>query len=171
MKSLVELEKIITKKRDALHLSIKNNVPKDTLYEKNIAVDEAINEYLRAIDYFKSKREKLMNVYSDMLNTAFKDETINRIKNDVRKDFPKITNEELDHFSNNVYVYAVLNAHNLDNNKIFGILNNLNNLYVESMQEEGIVKNKVITEQDIDYYKSLNKKYLEIVKEKIISNS
>ena len=35
------------------------------------------------------------------------------------------------------------------------------------MQEDGIVKNKVITEQDIDYYKSLNKKYLEIVKEKI----
>lgn len=167
MKSLVELKKIITEKRDVLHLSIKNNEPKDILYEKNIAVDEAINEYLRAVKYFKSEKEKLMNVYGEMLNTVFKDETINKIKNDVKKDFPKITNEELDHFSNNVYVYAVLQAHNLDKNKIFGILNNLNNLYVDSMQEDGIVKNKVITEQDLDYYKALNKKYLEIIKQKI----
>ena len=167
MKSLVELKKIITEKRDVLHLSIKNNEPKDILYEKNIAVDEAINEYLRAVKYFKSEKEKLMNVYGEMLNTVFKDETINKIKNDVKKDFPKITNEELDHFSNNVYVYAVLQAHNLDKNKIFGILNNLNNLYVDSMQEDGIVKNKVITEQDLHYYKALNKKYLEIIKQKI----
>ena len=108
-----------------------------------------------------------MNVYGEMLNTEFKDEIINKIKSDVKKDFPEILDEELEHFSNNVYVYAVLQVHNVDKNKIFGILNNLNNLYVDSMQENGIVKNKVITEQDIDYYKSLNKKYLEIVKEKI----
>lgn len=167
MKSLAELKRVITEKRDILHLSIKNNEPKDILYEKNIAVDEAINEYFRAIEYFKSEKEKLMNVYGEMLNTEFKDEVINKIKSDVKKDFPEILDEELDHFSNNIYVYAVLLAHNVDKNKIFGILNNLNNLYVDSMQEDGIVKNKVITEQDIDYYKSINKKYLEIVKERI----
>lgn len=167
MKSLAELKRVISEKRDILHLSIKNNEPKDVLYEKNIAVDEAINEYFRAIKYFKAEKEKLMNVYGEMLNTEFKDEIINKIKSDVKRDFPEILDEELDHFSNNVYVYAALHAHNLDKNKIFGILNNLNNLYVDSMQEDGIAKNKVITEQDIDYYKLLHKKYLEIIKEKI----
>lgn len=108
MKSLAELKRVITEKRDILHLSIKNNEPKDILYEKNIAVDEAINEYFRAIEYFKSEKEKLMNVYGEMLNTEFKDEVINKIKSDVKKDFPEILDEELDHFSNNVYVYAVL---------------------------------------------------------------
>lgn len=56
---------------------------------------------------------------------------------------------------------------NIDKVKIVEVINRLNNLYVEEWQEDGIVKDNVINETNLDYYKSLNKKYLKIVKGKL----
>lgn len=167
MESLVELKKVIAKKRDLLNLAIKNNETQDAIYEKSVAVDDAIAEYIKAEQYFNSERERLMNNYADILNTPFKNEVLNQIKSEVLETFSKISKKELDHFSNNVYVYAVMQAHNIEKNKIFAQLNHLNNLYFDEMQEDGNIKNSVITEKNLNYYKAINKKYLDIIKEKL----
>lgn len=167
MKSLIELQKIIAEKRDVLNLSVKNNEPEDVLYKKSVAVDEAIAEYIKAEQYFKTEREKIINLHGDIINTPFKDEVIEQIKGEVSQRYANITEKELEHFSTNVYIYAVLFANNIHKFKVVAVLNNLNCLYAEAWQEDGIVQDSVIKEETTDYYKAINKKYLEIIKEKL----
>lgn len=167
MKSLVELNKIINKKRDVLNLSIKNDEPQDVIYKKSVDVDEAISEYIKAQDYFKIERENILALYKNIIDTPFKDNIINQIKSDILIKYVNITEKELNHFSSNIYIYTVLMNKNIDKVKIVEVINRLNNLYVEEWQEDGIVKDNVINETNLDYYKSLNKKYLKIVKGKL----
>lgn len=167
MKSLVELNKIINKKRDVLNLSIKNDEPQDVIYKKSVDVDEAISEYIKAQDYFKIERENILALYKNIIDTPFKNNIINQIKSDILIKYVNITEKELNHFSSNIYIYTVLMNKNIDKVKIVEVINRLNNLYVEEWQEDGIVKDNVINETNLDYYKSLNKKYLKIVKGKL----
>ena len=167
MRSLKELQKIIAEKRDSLNLAIKNNESQDVLYQKSVAVDDVIAEYINAEQYFKAEREKIINLHADVINTPFKDEVIDQIRTDVIKRYPNISEKELTHFSTNVYIYAVMFANNIHKFKVVAVLNNLNCLYAETWQEDGIVRDSVINEKTTDYYKSINKKYLEIVKEKL----
>lgn len=167
MKSLIELQNSINLHRDILHLSIKGNEPGDVVLEKSKALDEVIAEYIRAERYFKTEREKIINLHADIINTPFKDEVLDQIKCDVLKRYAGITSKELEHFSSNVYINAVLFANNVHKFKVVAVINNLNCLYAEAWQEDGIVKDSVIKEETTDYLKAINKKYLEIVKEKL----
>lgn len=167
MKSLIELGKLIDESRDELHLAIENNEPGDEILKKSVALDDVIAEYIRAERYFKTEREKTINLYADIINTPFKDEVIDQIKCDVLKRYANVSKKELEHFSTNVYIYAVLFANNIHKYKVVAVINNLNCLYAEAWQEDGIVRDSVIHEKTTDYYKALNKKYLEIVKEKL----
>lgn len=167
MKSLIELQKIIAEKRELLNLAIMNNETQDILYQKSVAVDDVIAEYINAERYFKTEREKIINLHADIINTPFKDEVIDQIKSDVLKRYANISQKELEHFSTNVYIYAVMFANNIHKFKVVAVLNNLNCLYAEAWQEDGIVRDSVINEKTTDYYKAINKKYLEIVKEKL----
>lgn len=167
MKSLIELQKNIAEKRELLNLAIMNNETQDILYQKSVAVDDVIAEYINAERYFKTEREKIINLHADIINTPFKDEVIDQIKSDVLKRYANISQKELEHFSTNVYIYAVMFANNIHKFKVVAVLNNLNCLYAEAWQEDGIVRDSVINEKTTDYYKAINKKYLEIVKEKL----
>lgn len=167
MKSLIELGKLMDESRDKLNLAIKNNESKDEILKKSVELDEIIAEYINAEHYFETEKEKIINRQGDIINAPFKDEIIDQIKCDVLKRYKGITSKELEHFSTNVYIYAVLFAHNVDKLKVGAILNNLNCLYVEKWQEDGIVKDTVINEATTDYFKSIHKKYLEIIKEKL----
>ena len=97
----------------------------------------------------------------------FKDEIINQIESDVLKRYPNISRKELKHFSTNIYIYAILIANNVDKFKLVAVINNLNCIYAEEWQEDGVVQDSLIHEVNTDFYRALNKKYLEIVKEKL----
>lgn len=167
MKSLIELQKNIDEKKKILNLSVENDEPQDILYKKSVDTDEAIAEYMKAVQYYKEERKKIINLNGDIINTPFKDEIINQIENDVLKKYPNISRKELKHFSSNVYIYAILIANNIDKFKLVAVINNLNCIYAEEWQENGIVQDSVIHEINTDFYKALNKKYLKIVKEKL----
>lgn len=167
MKSLIELRKNIDEKKNILNLSVENDEPQDVLYQKSVDTDEAIAEYMKAVQYYKAEREKIINLHGNIINTPFKNEIINQIENDVLKRYPNISRKELKHFSTNVYIYAILIANNVDKFKLVAVINNLNCIYAEEWQENGIVQNSVIHEVNTDFYRALNKKYLEIVKEKL----
>ena len=85
----------------------------------------------------------------------------------LRKMYPNISRKELKHFSTNVYIYAILIANNVDKFKLVAVINNLNCIYAEEWQEDGVVQDSLIHEVNTDFYRALNKKYLEIVKEKL----
>lgn len=167
MKSLIELQKNIDEKKKILNLSVENDESQDVLYQKSVDTDEAIAEYMKAVQYYKEEREKIINLHGDIINTPFKDEIIKQIETDVLKRYPNISRKELKHFSSNVYIYAILIANNVDKFKLVAVINNLNCIYAEEWQEDGIVQDSVIHEINTDFYKALNKKYLEIVKEKL----
>lgn len=164
--NLLKLKKEIDKKKEELNKAIETNQSEDFIYSKSVEIDEIINKYMQVDKHFKDEKEKLMNNYKDLFDTPFKEEVISQIKEEVKEKFNDISKEELEHFSNNVYVYAVMMAHKLDKNKIIAQINHLNNLYFDAMQEDGIVKS-TINANELDYYKALDKKYLEIVKERI----
>lgn len=167
MKSLIELQKNIDEKKKILNLSVENDESQDVLYQKSVDTDEAIAEYMKAVQYYKEEREKIINLHGDIINTPFKDEIIKQIETDVLKRYPNISRKEIKHFSSNVYIYAILIANNVDKFKLVAVINNLNCIYAEEWQEDGIVQDSVIHEINTDFYKALNKKYLEIVKEKL----
>lgn len=167
MKSLIELQKNIDEKKKILNLSVENDEPQDVLYQKSVDTDEAIAEYMKAVQYYKAEREKIINLHGDIINTPFKDEIINQIESDVLKRYPNISRKELKHFSTNVYIYAILIANNVDKFKLVAVINNLNCIYAEEWQEDGVVQDSLIHEVNTDFYRDLNKKYLEIVKEKL----
>lgn len=167
MKSLIELQKNIDEKKKILNLSVENDEPQDVLYKKSVDTDKAIAEYMKAVQYYREEREKIINLHGDIINTPFKDEVIKQIETDVLKRYPNISRKELKHFSSNVYIYAILIANNVDKFKLVAVINNLNCIYAEEWQEDGIVQDSVIHEINTDFYKALNKKYLEIVKEKL----
>lgn len=104
MKSLIELQKNIDEKKKILNLSVENDEPQDVLYQKSIDTDEAIAEYMKAVQYYKAEREKIINLHGDIINTPFKDEIINQIESDVLKRYPNISRKELKHFSTNIYI-------------------------------------------------------------------
>lgn len=167
MKSLIELGKMIDESRDELHLAIKNGEPGDEILKKSVALDDVIAEYIKAERYFITEREKIIDRQREIIDAPFKDEVIDQIKCEVLKRYEGITSKELEHFSTNVYIYSVLFAHNVDKLKVGAILNNLNCLYAEKWQEDGIVQDSVINEVTSDYLKKIHKKYLEIIKEKL----
>jgi len=167
MKSLVELQNSIDLHREILHLSIKGEEPKEIILQKSKELDNVIAEYIKAERYFITEREKIIDRQRKFIDAPFKDEVIDQIKCEVLKRYEGITSKELEHFSTNVYIYSVLFAHNVDKLKVGAILNNLNCLYVEKWQEDGIVKDNVINEVTPDYLKKIHKKYLKIIKEKL----
>ena len=112
------------------------------------------------IQYLENEKKKIVKDYSELLNKPFRLEMTIKIKEEVRKSFPNAQEEELNHFSNNVYVYATLRACNIDEQEIVEQLLYLNNRYFDEMQEDGVVKNTQITNANLEYLQKLNDKYI-----------
>lgn len=138
----------------------------DKIYQQSMVTDQIIVKYLNAKRKLEEERKNLMHDYSKQLDTPFRDEITNQIMEEVKKDFPDVNESELERFSDNVYIFATLNAHNIDKQDIIDQLIYLNNRYFDFMQEKGLVEGQHI-DSNIDYLKNLNEKYKKIIKEKI----
>ena len=64
MKSLIELQKNIDEKKKILNLSVENDEPQDVLYQKSVDTDEAIAEYMKAVQYYKAERGRFYGIYT-----------------------------------------------------------------------------------------------------------
>lgn len=138
----------------------------DRIFQQSMVTDQVMVKYLNAKKKLEEERKNLMKDYSKELNTPFREEITKQIIEEVKKDYPNVDESELERFSDNVYIYATLNAHNVDKQDIIDQLLYLNNRYFDFMQERGLVEGQHI-DSNIDYLKNLNEKYQKIIKEKI----
>ncbi len=164
---IVKLDQDITNTEKELNRLVENKVEYDKLYEQSVVTDKVIAKYLEAKQYLEQERKRIVKDYSELLDKPFRLGITIEIKEEVRKDFPNAKEEELNHFSNNVYVYATLRAYNIDEQDIVEQLLYLNNRYFDEMQEDGIVKNTKITGANLEYLQKLNDKYMKKIKEQI----
>lgn len=164
---IIKLDKDINNLENELNKLVEDEVEYNKIYQQSVVTDKVIAKYLKAKQYLEQERRKIMKDYSEQLNMPFRLEITSLIKQEVKKDFPKVKEQELNHFSNNVYVYATLRAYNVNERDIVEQLVYLNNRYFDAMQEDGIVKNSQIKCTNIEYLKNLNDKYTKMIKEKI----
>ena len=164
---IVKLDQDITNAENELNRLVDNATEYDKLYEQSVVTDKVIAKYLEAKQYLEQERKRIVKDYSELLDKPFRLGITIEIKEEVRKDFPNAKEEELNHFSNNVYVYATLRAYNIDEQDIVEQLLYLNNRYFDEMQEDGIVKNTQITGANLEYLQKLNDKYMKKIKEQI----
>ena len=164
---IVKLDQDITNAEKQLNRLVENEGEYDKLYEQSVVTDKVIVKYLEAKQYLEQERKRIVKDYSKLLDKPFRLGITIEIKEEVRKDFPNAKEEELNHFSNNVYVYATLRAYKVSEQDIVEQLLYLNNRYFDKMQEDGIVKNTQVTDANIEYLQKLNDKYMKKIKERI----
>lgn len=138
----------------------------DKIYQQSIVADRVIAKYIEAQKELQKERSKMVKNYDELLNTSFRKEVTDQIRDEVKKDFPDVDEDELYRFSDNVYIYSTLMVKQVNEQDIIDQLLYLNNRYFDFMLEKGLVEGQHI-DSNIDYLKNLNKKYQKIIKEKI----
>lgn len=164
---IMKLDQNINNAKKKLNRLVEEEIEYSKLYEQSIRTDQIIMQYLETKRFLKRERRKIMKDYSELLNQTFRVELITKINQEVRKDFPNISEKELNHFSNNVYICAVLKAYKVEEQDIIEQLLYLNNKYFTEMQEDGLIKDSSINSNNIEYLTKLNEKYLKIIKKRI----
>ncbi len=162
-----KLEEDVIAVEDQLNKYIEDEEEYDRIFQQSVLTDQVISKYLNAKRKLEEERKILIKDYSNVLNTPFREEVTNQIIEEVKKDFPSVSANELYRFSDNVYIYATLDAHNVDKQDIINQLLYLNNRYFDFMQEKGEIEGKQHITNNLDYLKKLNEKYHKIIKEKI----
>lgn len=161
-----KLDQDVTAMEEQLNKYVEDAEEYDRIFHQSMVIDQVIVKYLNAKKKLEEERKNLMKDYSTELNTPFREEITNQIIEEVKQDYPNVDESELERFADNVYIYATLNAHNVDKQDIIDQLLYLNNRYFDFMQERGLVEGQHI-DSNIDYLKNLNEKYQKIIKEKI----
>lgn len=164
---LKKLQKNIKKKKDELDLLITNNAKQDDIYIKSVEVDNAIAIYLKATRQYDEENKRLMGKYKNLLEKNYKEEIINMIKEEVSDKFAKESDEELNHFCNNVYVLCSLKAHKVEEQEIIKQIMYRNNVFLYEVQQNGKILDSDISNVELKFYTKLKNKYVKIIKERI----
>ena len=162
-----ELQNEISEKRIALDSAIANNESKEEIYKVCGELDKAIAEYLNYSKTNDEEDKRLLGKYRNIIEQEYKNEIIELIKNDVKKNFTNILDEELNHFCNNVYIFSVLRANNVKEEEILKQIMYRNNLFQYEMAQKGKEikpNNPKVAE---DYYIKLINKYEKIIEERM----
>lgn len=164
---LEKLQKDIQIKKDELDLLIANNAKQDDIYIKSVEVDTAIAIYLKATRKYDEENKRLIGKYKKLLEKEYKEEIINMIKKDVIEKVGNVPQEELEHFSNNVYVLCSLKAYKIDEQEIVKQIMYRNNIYLYEIQQKGKILDSSISKVELKFYTKLKNKYVKIIKERI----
>lgn len=167
VKELEKLQKEIKKKKDELYLLINNNAKQDDIYIKSVEIDSAIAIYLKAARHYDEENKRLMGKYKHLLEKDYKEEIINMIKQEVYDKFAKVSQEELNHFCNNLYVLCSLKAYKVEEQEIIQQLMYRNNVFLYEMQQNGKILDSDISNVELKFYTKLKNKYVKIIKERI----
>lgn len=180
MTSKIEkLDKEVTEMNEKLVNLVENGEEWDKVYRQSMIIDKVMVRYLDEKKKLNDTQKELMKKNYDKLQLADKDEIINQIKEDVKKEFPEVKEKDLTYFSTNLYIYATLTALGAEKQDIIDQLMFVNNRYIEMHIEDAkrdiavtnnnnnSESNDSITNADLNYLRNLNKKYTKIIKEKI----
>ncbi len=167
VKELEKLQKEIKKKKNELDLLITNNAKQSNIYMKSLEVDTAIAIYLKATKQYDEENKRLMGKYKNLLEKDYKEEIINMIKKEVNDKFEKVSEEELNHFCNNLYVLCSLKAYKVEEQEIIKQIMYRNNVFLYEMQQNGKILDSDISNVELKFYTKLKNKYVKIIKERI----
>lgn len=167
VKELEKLQKEIKKKKDELDLLITNNAKQSNIYMKSLEVDTAIAIYLKATKQYDEENKRLMGKYKNLLEKDYKEEIINMIKKEITNKFEKVSEEELNHFCNNLYVLCSLKAYKVEEQEIIKQIMYRNNVFLYEMQQNGKILDSNISNVELKFYTKLKNKYIKIIKERI----
>lgn len=156
--NIIEINKKIIKKRNKLHNSIDKGLGEDAIYQASIELDVLIAEYLK-----NQIQQEQLNKYNDIINTGFRKEILDKIKKDVKNEIKDISDTELEYYCNNIYLYACLKAHNINDDEIVKQLMYRNIIIAEDLEKSNIESANIPS----DFNDYISNKYYEIVKEKI----
>ena len=163
---IVKLDKELAEVERKLNKLVENGEEYDKVYNQSVVTDKVIIRYLDAKKKLEDEQKKMIKKYQDKLETSYKEEIINQIKTDVKKEYPTINDIELNHFSNNVYVYSTLTAYEVNEQEIIDQLVYLNNRFIE-LSNGDYLKDKSVKLDNINFLKELNEKYVKIIKSRI----
>lgn len=167
VKELEKLQKEIKKKKDELDLLITNNAKQSNIYMKSLEVDTAIAIYLKATKQYDEENKRLMGKYKNLLEKDYKEEIINMIKKEITNKFEKVSEEELNHFCNNLYLLCSLKAYKVEEQEIIKQIMYRNNVFLYEMQQNGKILDSNISNVELKFYTKLKNKYIKIIKERI----
>ena len=163
---IVKLDKELAEVERKLNKLVENGEEYDKVYNQSVVTDKVIIRYLDAKKKLEDEQKKMIKKYQDKLETSYKEEIINQIKTDVKKEYPTINDIELNHFSNNVYVYSTLTAYEVNEQEIIDQLVYLNNRFIE-LSNGDYLKDNSVKLDNINFLKELNEKYVKIIKSRI----
>jgi len=164
---LEKLQKEIQRKKDELDLLIANNAKQDDIYIKSVEVDNSIAIYLKATRQYDEENKKLIGKYEKLLEKDYKKELLDMIKKDVIDKIGKVSEKELNHFCNNIYVLCSLKAHNIEEQEIVKQIMYRNNIYMYEIQQSGKILDSDISHVELKFYTKLKNKYVKMIKKRI----
>ena len=162
-----KLKEEIDKKRKALDIAMDNDESVDTIYKIGGELDKAVANYLNYSKNINEKKMRLLGKYEDIIEKEYKNEIIAMIKEEVKDLFTNMLDEELDHFSNNVYIYSILKANDVKMEDILKQIMYRNSLFRDEMDRQGKTIKTDNPKVAEDYYIKLVDKYEKIIKERM----
>lgn len=153
---LSELKEKINAKRDELNFTIEKGGDKEEIYKINAELDELIAEYIKCENQLST-----LSKYNHFLNASYREEIINSIKNDVKKQVKDISDYELECYCTNIYVYGCLKAYNISKDEIAKQILYRNNIAAEKLEGSSNINISLKFNTDI------SNKYYEILKQRI----
>ena len=171
-KDIRKIQKKIEKERAVLNSFFETDsidISSTEIYNQSTKLDNIISEYINTQAELYEERSAIMYKYNEILNQPYRAEITGEIRKEVRLDNPNVGIKELEHFSNNVYVYCCLLAHNIPEQEIVNQLLFLNNKYFEQIKTEEPATPEGASKitNTLEYLTNLKNKYLKIIKERI----
>ena len=171
-KDIRKIQKKLEKERAVLNSFFETDsidISSTEIYNQSTKLDDIISEYINTQAELYEERSSIMDKYNEILNQPYRAEITGEIRKEVRLDNPNVGIKELEHFSNNVYVYCCLLAHNIPEQEIVNQLLFLNNKYFEQIQTEEPATPEGASKitNKLEYLTNLKNKYLKIIKERI----
>lgn len=164
---LIKLRKEIKEKRDALDFAIDNNSSREDVIKIGKQLDDIIAKYLKESEKDETQKNKYIGKYINIIETDYKDEIINMVKIDIKDILDYMIDEEQEHFCNNVYIYSVLKANNINEEEILKQIMYRNTIFLHDMEQRGIELTPSIPKLVEDYYIKLIDKYEKIIKKRM----
>lgn len=160
----INIDEIISRiniKKEELNKAIENSNNYKDIHNLSVEIDNLIAEKFNA-EKFNGEIKK----YNKYFNLYNKDELIKSIQEDTKINRPNATEDEIECFSRNVYIYACLVAYNEvsadEISKLLVLHNNIYNNRIEGINEPLVIKDGN-SYSDLQYCVEIAKKYVALV--------
>ena len=99
------------------------------------------------------------------MNENIKTEVLKMIRKDIQIQFKNIDEQELHQISNNLFILCLSKINNLTDQEIADKIMKNNNEFIKAMEEQGKMVSAENFDVKSDTYKSLQEKYIKIIKD------